>query len=352
MNKKLIALAVAAGLAAPMAASAAPTVYGIMHMSVGAVESTSNDGVSTNDTDNWQIRSHASRLGFKGSEDLGGGMKAKYQIEYGIAPVDGTGSGISQRNQWVGLAGGFGEVRVGRHDTPLKMSQGKFDQFNDTDADIKGVYSMVRGEIRAPQTVAYISPKIAGGLTLAAAVIPGEGTTNNQAGDSIADSISIAAMYTAGNLHVGVAMDSYDDTKDASNTSSALANSNGFDSITRVTATYKMGAMQFGVLYETSDGWTATPGANADNDNDALGVSFGMKMGKNKLKVQYVTAEDGDGNTATGDNDKTQLSLGVDHSMSKNTTAYVMYTDAELDSPSANSDTEYSFLGLGLVHKF
>ena len=142
MDKKLLSTVIAAAIAAPMSAMADTTVYGKMHLNVGAID----DGT----TDQVAVRSHSSRLGVKGSEDLGNGLKANFVIEFEVEPdVDdsgsiGTGQGpssgsqMNRRNQWVGLSGdNWGEIRVGRHDTPAKMAQGKFDVFNDTDGDIK-----------------------------------------------------------------------------------------------------------------------------------------------------------------------------------------------------------------------
>ena len=102
-------------------------------------------------------------LGVKGYEDLGGGLKANYMLECGVNP-DGDGTdntaGFSRRNQWVGMSGdSWGEFRVGRHDTPLKLAQGNFDQFNDTDADIQNT---TLGEQRIDNTITYVTPSFSG----------------------------------------------------------------------------------------------------------------------------------------------------------------------------------------------
>ena len=89
MNKKLLAAAVAAAVVAAPAAFAESTVYGKMHTSVDMI-----DYESSNE-DNWEMNSRASRLGFKGSEDLGNGLKAIYQIELQVnsgGGSDGQGS--------------------------------------------------------------------------------------------------------------------------------------------------------------------------------------------------------------------------------------------------------------------
>ena len=109
MNKKLIAVAIAAAVAAPAAMAGDTTMYGKVHMSIN------------NSNDAWYVSDHAARWGVKGSEDLGNGLKAifKYEVSY---DVDEGGAFGSARNSYLGLAGGFGTFLVGRHDTPAKVA--------------------------------------------------------------------------------------------------------------------------------------------------------------------------------------------------------------------------------------
>lgn len=325
MKKRFLAIAIASGLALPLAANADATVYGIVHMTYGTIDTGTTGGV-----DNWQVENVASRLGFKGSEDLGNGLSATYKLEYSVDPDAGSGAGLGRRNQYVGLKGGFGEVRIGRHDTPLKMSQGKFDQFNDTYGDIKEITG---ADNRVDNVVAYIN-KFTEEFTFALALIPGEGDGQTTGGDGPADSFSVAGMYSAGPLYVALAFDSYDDT------AGGLADAEGVEDVTRLTATYAMGTMQFGFLYETQSG------VNSGPDADGMGVSFGMGMGKNKVKFQYLTGEVDNNGPET-----TSMSVGYDWGLSKRTTAYVQYTDIETEVSSVTVD-ELTFFGLGLKHKF
>ena len=136
INKNVMAVAVAAALAAPVAAFAQASnvqIYGTFDMSVEQVwfKGTTAQGVSTapaaaqvvggqgkND-----LYSQSSRLGFKGTEDLGNGLKAWFQIENGLN-VDGRQNAMTGawagRNSALGLEGGFGNVLVGIWDTPYK----------------------------------------------------------------------------------------------------------------------------------------------------------------------------------------------------------------------------------------
>lgn len=335
MNKKLIAAAVAAGLAMPMAASAAPTVYGKIHLNYGTVEKDYNNPATT-DTDNWQVRSIASRLGFKGSEDLGGGLKANYKFEMELKSIDNGSSTTTfgDRNQYIGLKGGFGEFRIGTHDTPLKSAQGKFDAFPDGDGDIKGILGISQGESRKENSLWY-SNKF-GAITLTAAVYPGEETgTGTGVDDGPADQTSIALAYSAKGLYVSVANDGYDADTDGV-----------LDTLTRVIAYYKMGNMQFGGLYETGE-----DKGNVGGDKDVLGLNFAMKMGKNKFKIQYMTGEE-EKAAGTADTDTNTLSVGVDHALSKKTTAYFQYVTGEYDAAGTTTDYDYDSIAVGMIINF
>ena len=116
-------------MAASSSAFAGADVYGQVRMSVDNVDS------SAANSDQWLVSDRVSRIGVKGSEDLGGGMAAVYGLEFGV-PVDSTGT-PSARNQFVGLKGGFGTVLIGRHDAPYKLA-GSADLFGDTAADATG----------------------------------------------------------------------------------------------------------------------------------------------------------------------------------------------------------------------
>ncbi len=111
MKKTLIALAALAATGAVMAQSSV-TLYGVVDVGFASVN---NSGAGS--TDNTGLTSSnmtTNRLGFRGTEDLGGGLKAKFQIETSLAADAPAASSIGDRGAWVGLEGGFGEVRLGR----------------------------------------------------------------------------------------------------------------------------------------------------------------------------------------------------------------------------------------------
>lgn len=126
MNKKLIAIAVASAMSVPAAVTvmapttaqaddSGPTVYGRLRAGLQR---------SDNDADDEEVigfEDASSRFGIRGSEDLGNGMSAIYRYEWGTQVVEDEGSatGLSKRHSWVGLRGGFGEVKIGRMTNPF-----------------------------------------------------------------------------------------------------------------------------------------------------------------------------------------------------------------------------------------
>ena len=114
MKKTLIALAL---VSLPVAASAEVILYGKIR---GGVEFT-REGTSTqtkSQRNSWGVVDYSSYIGFKGSEDLGGNLKAIWQIE-ATAKLSG-GNIANNRDSFIGLEGGFGTVKVGRVSTPLR----------------------------------------------------------------------------------------------------------------------------------------------------------------------------------------------------------------------------------------
>jgi predicted porin len=116
MKKTLLALAALAASSAAFAQSYV-TLYGVMDASVESVKGAHT--VTRVSSDNLS----SSRIGVKGSEDLGGGTKANFNLESAVKSDTGANGGGStrfwDRAAWVSLAGGFGELRLGRTDTPI-----------------------------------------------------------------------------------------------------------------------------------------------------------------------------------------------------------------------------------------
>ncbi|MGD2117703.1 MAG: porin [Chromatiales bacterium] len=339
MNKKIIAAAVAAVISAPAAMAADTVVYGKVRQSVDFVDM----GNGTSNVDNIQINDKSSRLGFKGSEDLGNGLKAVWKMEFGIAISSNShgngldsvrsefsGSGtFSARNAFVGLAGDFGTALIGRHDHPLKISTGSLDLFADTIADNNQSFTENLTDFRADGTVAYVSPSLSG-LTFAAALVPGE----NANADGISDAYSVAAMYNNGGIYASVAYEEGDSDLDAVGATTDYEQ-------TRVGLGYTMDAFTVNVVWADVDSPATTNG-----ETESVVLSGKYTMGNNAIKAKWfdvdrtgLTADDNDG-----------FAIGLEHNFSKRTQAQVVYVSSDQDGANAGADGDV--FSLQLNHNF
>ena len=110
MQKRLLAAAVASALAVPLAAVAQSTVqiYGQVRLTVNRLSGA---------IDREELRDNASRLGFRGTEDLGGGFAALFGLEMGLEADSGANTTPPFRNSYAALRGGWGALAVGRLDS-------------------------------------------------------------------------------------------------------------------------------------------------------------------------------------------------------------------------------------------
>lgn len=339
MNKKLLAIAVGAVVAMPgVVLAAGPTVYGKVNVTLDSAESEFGaDTFAAAGTDQWELNSNASRLGVKGDFDLEvGGLKAIYQAEYEINVDDGGAAPFSQRNIFAGLKGGFGTLQAGKFDTPMKTSEGKFDQFNDLAGDID---SYIAGQDRANNIIQYTTPKLADAFSVKVALIPAEGADVDNDGtvdDGLADTMQVALTYEKGGLYVALAhaADSADAQADIADAFPASR-----VDMTRLVAVYKMDALQLGALFQTTE--AVTPGS--DSKNTSMAVSGAYSIDRITLKAQYGLTE-GD----VTDEKVTMMGLGADYKLAKASKAFVYMTSLEQDQ----AGLENKVFGVGLEHSF
>jgi predicted porin len=329
MKKNIIALAVAAAVAAPMAASADATVYGKMHFDFVSQDDGADSGLFVDSND--------SRLGFKGSEDLGNGLSALYQIEMDL-DAGGTGAVALQnglRNTYIGLAGGWGAVIVGKHDTPYKITGRKLDLFGDTKGDFRQVSNAFGHEARLDNVVAYKLPTMGGFNLLAAYVTPDDTTAKTEA-------YSINADWSNDMFWVGAAM---------TDTGEDLL-ANGSNSNWRIAGQFKMAGFKVNAMYDSQEQDTN----NETNEGYVLGLAW--STGAHTIKGQYAAYErDSDVQQAE---DLATYSLGYDYAFSKKTTAYVLYTAQDTDNGGGTlwngvtgvGSEDPSAFGVGMVVKF
>ncbi len=172
MKKSLIALAVLAASGAAMAQSSV-TIYGLADVWVGSQKGDPKNS-TVGDKSVTKMGSgglNGSRIGFKGTEDLGGGLKAVFKLEQGIDLTDGDAAGFD-RQSYVGLAGGFGEVTFGNTwtamDDVIGASNSGFDSALSASKNVlvaNAVYADHPGS-----TIKYVSP--ASAVSAAASATP------------------------------------------------------------------------------------------------------------------------------------------------------------------------------------
>ncbi len=328
MNKKLLALAIGAAVAMPVAALAdGPTLYGKINLSLENWDDSADDV--------WSIENNASRIGVKGSAETGvSGLKGVYLAEFGVDADDGdTGNGpFSGRNIYAGLAGDFGTVLVGNVDTPTKTVQGKVDQFNDSTADMG---NFVSGDLRAPNAVAYVSPKIADALTVTVALWQGETATgaDGQPLTGIGDAVSASVVYEKDSLYLGLGLD-----QETPVTGGVDVAGDNYNDIIRAVAGYTTDSFEVGFLYQTAEG--ADTGSSSEDTSMLLSGAY--KTGDWKFKGQYLQTE-GD----LSDNTETFYGVGADYALGKATTVYGFLAKAEDDV--AMDD---QVISLGLEQRF
>jgi predicted porin len=324
MKKSLIALAVAGVVSAPaFAATSNVDVYGVMNI---AIQDTDVTGSTPTILDN------TSRIGFKGSEDLGGGMKAIWQIE---SALGGNGAvmgnptatnGLASRNTFVGLSGDFGTALMGRHDTPYKLGTVSLDIFGDTIGDYnlgRTGQAIVNGthDHRNGQALAYISPTWSGFHFAVATVL-----TNGEAGSALnnastVDATSMTGVYVNGPLFASL---SFQNAKSLSSKGSKLG------------LGYTMGDAKVGFVYESIN--NAAVGA----DTKAWLVNGVYNMGPIALKAQY--GKNNNGAAANGD----AWALGADYNLSKRTAAYVVLANGDTGAVAGDMDG----WNIGVKHSF
>ncbi len=327
----------------------------------------------------------ASRVGVKGSEDLGNGLKAVYQIELGVDMtnayrdnniVNGNrADGFAFRNTFVGLAGDWGTFLLGRHDTPLKISTGKLDLFSDTLADYNNTIGYQ--DLRADSTVAYVSPSWSG-FQFMAAIIPQGGATAlgvfNEDEDSIAGAYSLAAIYKNGPFYGSVAYESLEAENFAADDANyELLYGPGMTAESDNKWRVGLGLLDWNgfsltAIYEDRE---HIYGAPEDADGNFFQVQAGYAFGNNMIKAMWGRADlnrCADPNnvgfrytcpsSALGEyfadsilvqnSEKSSWAVGYDYNFSKRTTAFALYTQVTDNI----EDADWSGFSIGMMHSF
>lgn len=293
MKKTVLAFAALASMSGAALAQSSVTAFGIIDLAArsmkgaDSVKYLSNEGRAT------------SRLGFRGVEDLGGGLKAGFHIETQVNPDDGSvGGNFWQRRATVSLMGDFGEIRLGRDKSPTRTLLDTFDPFGTS--GMPGLNRLITDGVdrnRMDNSVIYFLPSM-GGVYGSVGVTAGEGSNSS----STQRSTSARLGYKAGAFDVSGAYGQF-------------GSSNKLK-ITALGGSYDFGGFMLQGQYSTYKQGSST--------RKLASVGGSVKLGAGKLIGSYART----GGVANTKADL--LAIGYDYSLSKRTTLYT--TLARIDN--------------------
>ena len=309
MKKSLIALAVLAASGAAMAQSSV-TLFGIIDAGVGYIDNaTANGG---NKFGLGTSGNATSRIGFRGVEDLGGGLKAGFWLEGEVFADDGNAGGLNfKRRSTIGLEGGFGEVRMGRELTAGYAKTSSYDLFSQTGI---GQFSgwknwdsttAVNGDesgVRSNNMISYYTPNFGGVKAGVSYGFDEKQLAGTSAGRYVGGNVS----YDNGPISVAVSYDRLNVVK---------AGIEGDRDALTLGASYNLGVAKLIGIAQQHD-YSYNVGADRKYNNYALGVSAPVG-GAGEVKLQYARYDQ-----KAIDGKADQLSLGYVHNLSKRTAVY------------------------------
>ena len=364
MKKTLIALAAVAAVSAASAQSTV-TLYGVVDMAVASLKDTNGLGQAAVDTQKVGINQgilSRSRIGFKGTEDLGGGLKANFVMEYGTSPDESASIGANRLGT-VGVSGNFGAVTLGRQYTPYHVVQGAVDLYGNLN-DAPGYVVNAHNRARASNAVQYASPSISGfsGIVQVGAGGVAGGTESAVTGGNAADgkNYGLAAIYAAGPLLAGFAYDS------VTNPAAAVA---GYAPITgganlvafggagsaevkvwAAGASYDFGIAKAAIAYSSLTDSKIAVGAT-DLTSKGYNLSVAAPFGPVTVLGNLGRADAVQTSTKT-DAVITGYQLGANYSLSKRTTAYALIANDTVTAAGVTGDYKRNTTAVGLRHTF
>ena len=337
--QKIVLTAVLAALSTTISAQNV-TAYGVMDIGIQ-----SYDGGTEKATRSADNVLETSRLGFRGTEDLGGGMKALFQIEGRILASNGqlgnnTTNQTFNREAWVGLETGAGTIRLGRSDVSnaqIMDSLAGGDSGNLSDFAVNGT-DLETGKDLA-NVIRYISPTRNGFQ----AQIGHSISDRNATTDSQTKQTQYAATYRQGKIKLGAGFGQVDGaTSMAKRDFASLA------------AAYDFGIFETGIAHITGDTST-TRDVKAKSTVASVRVPFGAGV---KAHAIYAQADDASQDT---ENQGRGYTVALTKDFSKRTAIYGAYTKISNDTNSAMEfggistatvGRNASAIAVGMAHKF
>lgn len=329
MKRPLLVLAALGAAAGSASAQTSLTIYGIVDAGV-VYERGGAAGSVTRLTSGVQS---GSRLGFKGIEDLGGGLSAKFALESGFGIDDGRlgqGGSLFGRQAFVGLGGRWGDVMLGRQYTPHFLALDEIDPFG---TGLAGNSTNLMATVpRMNNTIKYSSPAwsgLTGELAYGLGEVAGNSSANRQIGASVG--------YIRGPLVLKLAHHRAEDAVGADQARNTLL-AGRFD--------FGRAAASLGVGLNRGAGAT-------DNRDYMLGVT--VPVGAGALLASFIRKDD----RSFANSDADQWSLGYTHSLSRRTNLYTSFARINNDPGAAYTVGNASEPGsgdkafnVGIRHKF
>jgi len=340
MQKKLIALAVAGLVSAPAFAQSNVTIYGIADVGLGYIDGGKAGDLTGLVNGGWA----GSRLGFRGTEDLGNGLKAVFTLEYGIELDNNQGVGgsaLPARQQFVGLSGGFGTLVLGRVQSPgynfaaKYVPMGGYASVHDFLAGT-GAGFTIEDSNRLDNTVVYMTPNFSGFSATVAYSFGSEVNETNTydaltlatGGTNEADSVlGVGLNYDNGPLSAGLV---YHGVYNVDKVSAGVGKREDINEWA-LGGSYDFGVAKAFATYQMREISYVTAGER-DYEDDVWTVGVAVPVGAAGSVSLAYGQHDGDGSK----NEADAWSLAYSHALSKRTSLYAMY---------ARMSTEDGFVG-------
>ncbi len=385
MKKLLIATAALAMVAGTAQAQSSVSVYGIIDTGYNSVKNKRSGGVNVESSGIVAAGGEASssRLGFRGTEDLGGGLKANFVLESSIA--SNTAMTFGGRAYWAGLEDAkMGQLRLGFQDSAVRTNWLAHDQLaaanvvgnlahsqaGVADGSSSTATNLAAGSHSAYNTaVNYISPRMSGVQLML-------GVTNSQVEESNKNKVKTGSgsqaglSYVAGKFSAGVA---YVEATTATNEVAAVAadttngnsvaNTVGSELVaatntknkeTSAAASYDLGVAKVAYIYNKRDSKNTVTASDWASNIDRTSHSFSASVpvgAKTVLRAGYGFGELRQGATSNYNADIKGMQAAVNYNLSKRTTAYAIYGDEsrEISATAKSKVREYS---VGVRHSF
>ena len=330
-SRLLLATLALLGTSAVFAQSSV-TLYGRVNTSV--------ERQKVGGTSNTVMQNNSSRFGFKGTEDLGGGLKAGFQLESGFNSDTGTGSGWTHpttgmtfaRQSEVNLSGGFGMIRLGNFTPESYYATADYVSMHnhDTGTSLDALYydPVWFGGLSTTNKIGYRSPSL-GGLTIDASVNLHEQTTGGKNG------YDLAANYNIGALNLGAGYSQVDSNRQLG-----------------LRALYTFGQFVVGGYYQRNKDDNQLLATGAGNRNN-FRLAGAYMMGASEFHVNVGRAGKW---SDIADSSATQWTLGYNYNFSKRTKVYAFYTKVDNKAGATYmtgaAGQDFSSLALGVRHNF